>query len=81
MVNNKKTGKSVSKIASKEMKSSKKDKSIDASALVQVQPKKETSKPVATKASRKLKSLDTPTKEKKVAGSVLSQTPKKKSKK
>lgn len=78
--NTKKTHKSIAKIASKELKSNKKDKSVDASALVQVQPKKETSKKVATKASKELKSKATPPKEKKVAASVLSQTPKKKSK-
>ncbi len=79
MLNNtKKTSKSIAKIASKGMKSPKKDKSIDASALVQVQPNKESWKKVATKASKELKNPKTPVKEKKVAASVLSQTPKKK---
>ncbi len=78
MPNIKKTSKSIAKIASKELKSNKKDKSVDASVLVQVQPKKETSKKVATKASKELKNKTTPPKEKKVAGSVLSQTPKNK---
>ena len=81
MPNPKKTSKPIAKIASKELKSTKKDKSVDASALVQVQPKKETSKKVATKSSKELKNPTTPKKEKKVAGSVLSQTPKKKMKK
>lgn len=76
--NHKKTHKPIAKIASKELKSSKKEKSVDASALVQVQPRKETSKKVATKASKELKSKTTSPREKKVAGSVLSQTPKKK---
>lgn len=80
-INTKKTHKPIAKIASKEMKSPKKDKSVDASALVQVPPKKETSKKVATKASKELKSKTTSPKEKKVAGSVLSQTPRKKVKK
>lgn len=79
MPNTKKTHKSIAKIASNELRSSKKDKSVDASALVQIQPKKETSKKVATKASKELKSKTTSPKEKKVAGSVLSQAPKKKS--
>ena len=77
----KRTSKPIAKIASKELKSTKKDKSVDASALVQVQPKKETSKKVATKSSKELKNPTTPKKEKKVAGSVLSQTSKKKTKK
>ncbi len=79
--NTKKTHNPIAKIVSKGLKSSKKDKSIDASTLVQVQPKKETSKKVATKASKELKNPRTPPKEKKVAGSVLSQTPKKLKKK
>lgn len=79
--NAKKTHKPIAKIASKEMKSPKKNKSVDASALVQVQPKKETSKKVATKASKELKSKTISPKEKKVAGSVLSQTSKNKNKK
>jgi hypothetical protein len=78
LTNTKKTHKPIAKIASKGLKSNKKDKSVDASALVQIQPKKETSKKVATKASKELKSKTTSQKEKKVAGSVLSQTPKKK---
>lgn len=81
MPNPKKTSKPIAKIASKELKSTKKDTSVDASALVQVQPKKETSKKVATKASKELQNPTTPKKEKKVAGSVLSQTSKKKAKK
>lgn len=80
MLNSKKTSRPITKIASKEMKSNKNDKSVDASVLVQVQPKKETSKKVAAKASKELKSKTTSPKEKKVAGSVLSQTSKKKKK-
>lgn len=78
MPNIKKTHKPIAKIAAKELKSPKKEKSVDASALVQVQPKKETSKKVAKKASKELKSKTISSKEKKVAASVLSQTPKKK---
>ena len=59
----KRTSKPIAKIASKELKSTKKDKSVDASALVQVQPKKETSKKVATKSSKELKNPTTPKKE------------------
>lgn len=77
LTNTKKTANPIAKIASKGMKSQKKDKSVDASALVQVQPNKETWKKVATKSSKALKNPKTPMKEKKVAASVLSQTQKK----
>lgn len=52
-------------------------RSIAASDLVQVDKKKQTSKEVAAKASKTLRSKMTTKKEKELAGSALSQTPRK----
>ncbi|MDD2487772.1 MAG: hypothetical protein PHS92_05395 [Candidatus Gracilibacteria bacterium] len=79
-INKKATSKSVAKTASKELKSPKKIiRSVAGSGLSQVDKDKQTTSKIATKASKVLRKLTSSTKsEKKVAGSVLSQTPSKK---
>lgn len=72
------TSKKVATDASKEMKNPKKTiRSIAASDLVQVDKRKQTSKEVATKASKTLSRKITTKKEKELAGSALSQASRK----
>lgn len=75
MTAKKTTSRPVAKVAAKEMKSEKKKvRSVAASGVSQVAPKKETAPKIATEASKLLKKEASTQDEKTIAGSVLAQT-------